>query len=217
VVSLLASAIPALEASKIRPNESSREGSFEGRYRRYHKWFSFAGIICIISGVTVSFMDHVYSPFEFPVLAYAGILFIISGFTFISPSFSQFLTSPRSFFNFATTGACNPPRLFIGTLGNISCNVFIQVSSMVDFGTTNTVISFWNNNKSNILNDGIYKTIPSKMFISDKTYCGNYIPLKASNVVHSFKIQKDNSHLLKIFFSHLFKIISNRFSNANEF
>jgi molecular chaperone DnaK (HSP70) len=65
----------------------------------------------------------------------------------------------------------------------------------IDFGTTNTVISFWNSNKPNILNDGIYKTIPSKIFISDKTYCGNYIPLKAVDIIHSFKIQKDNKPL----------------------
>ena len=36
-ISLLASAIPAFESSKIRPNESSREGSFEGRYRKYQR------------------------------------------------------------------------------------------------------------------------------------------------------------------------------------
>jgi putative ABC transport system permease protein len=85
LVSLVASIIPSYEASKIRPNESTREGSFEGRYRRYQKGVSFAGVLCIVSGSIVSYLDYCYTPFVFPLLAYAGILMIIIGFTFISP------------------------------------------------------------------------------------------------------------------------------------
>jgi putative ABC transport system permease protein len=85
LVSLLASAIPSFESSKIRPTESSREGSFEGKYRGYQKVFSMAGIFCISSGTVLSYLDYYYTPFEFPVLAYLGILFIIAGVTFISP------------------------------------------------------------------------------------------------------------------------------------
>ena len=33
----------------------------------------------------------------------------------------------------------------------------------IDFGTTNTIISYFNNNKSTPLLDGVYKTIPSKI------------------------------------------------------
>ena len=84
-VSLLASAVPSFESSKVRPNESSREGSFEGKYKRYQKVFSIAGVLCIFSGAAVSYLDYLYTPFEFPILAYLGILIIIAGFTFISP------------------------------------------------------------------------------------------------------------------------------------
>ncbi|MEW6213785.1 MAG: FtsX-like permease family protein, partial [Nitrospirota bacterium] len=84
-VSFLASAIPSIESSKIRPNESSKEGSLEGKYKRYQKFFSLAGVFCIVSGAILSYMDYRYTPFEFPFLAYMGILFIIVGFTFISP------------------------------------------------------------------------------------------------------------------------------------
>ncbi len=84
-ISLLASAVPSFEASKIRPNESSREGSFEGRYRRYQKIAAFAGILFILSGALVSYLDYRHMPFEFPFFAYGGILFVIAGFTFISP------------------------------------------------------------------------------------------------------------------------------------
>lgn len=84
-VSLLASAIPAYESSKIRPSESSREGSFEGKYRGYQKIFTIAGVFCVFCGATLSYIDYRYTPYEFPVLAYMGILLIIAGFTFISP------------------------------------------------------------------------------------------------------------------------------------
>jgi hypothetical protein len=68
-VSLLASAIPSYEASKIRPTESSREGSFENRYRRYQGIISLAGVLCISGGIAISYLDYRYTPFEFPVLA----------------------------------------------------------------------------------------------------------------------------------------------------
>lgn len=84
-VSFLASAIPSFESSRIRPNESSREGSFEGRFRQYQKYFSLSGILFVFSGGIISYLDYRYTPFAFPVLAYIGILFVIAGFTFISP------------------------------------------------------------------------------------------------------------------------------------
>ena len=84
-ISLLASAVPSFESSKIKPNESSREGSFEVRYRKYQKIAAFAGILLILSGCFMSYLDYRYMPFEFPFFAYGGILFIIAGFTFISP------------------------------------------------------------------------------------------------------------------------------------
>jgi putative ABC transport system permease protein len=84
-VSLLASFIPALEASKIRPNESSREGSFEDKYKKYQALFFSAGFLFVTTGIIISYIDYRSAPFEFPVLAYIGILFIIAGFTFFSP------------------------------------------------------------------------------------------------------------------------------------
>jgi molecular chaperone DnaK len=91
----------------------------------------------------------------------------------------------------------------------------------IDFGTSNTVISIFSNNKSNILTDGVFKTIPSKIGkSSEKFYCGNYIPISCQNVIHSFKITIGQNHefvldnvsyshldLLVIFFSHIKELI----------
>ncbi len=98
----------------------------------------------------------------------------------------------------------------------------------IDFGTTNTVITQFINNKAVVLIDGIFKTIPSKIAKSGgKFYCGNYIPVNCLNIIHSFKItiglsSDDNSKFFKfdnddqeythqdlliIFFKHLYEII----------
>jgi molecular chaperone DnaK len=90
----------------------------------------------------------------------------------------------------------------------------------IDFGTTNTVISVFENNAVKILNDGIFKTIPSKIgFMDNNIYCGNYIPINCTDIIHSFKISTDGyksySHtdLLIIFFKHLKSIIEVKYNN----
>jgi len=55
----------------------------------------------------------------------------------------------------------------------------------IDFGTTNTVITHFINNKAQILLDGIFKIIPSKIAKSNgKFYCGNYIPVNCFDIIH---------------------------------
>ena len=90
----------------------------------------------------------------------------------------------------------------------------------IDFGTTNTVISVFENNKVKILHDSIYHTIPSKIgFIDNNIYCGNYIPINCSNIIHSFKVtiisndmKYTHMDLLIIFFQHIKSIICNNLS-----
>ncbi len=89
-ISLAASAVPAYESSRIQPTESSREGSFESRYRRRRALFSCIGFIIIVAGMTLSYLDYRLMPFPFPFLAYAGILLIILGFTLVSPIYLSF-------------------------------------------------------------------------------------------------------------------------------
>jgi putative ABC transport system permease protein len=92
-VSFLASLMPALESAKVRPNESSKAGSFEKKHRRNQTLLSLIGLVSILFGGVLSFLDYVYVPNNFPYLAYAGILFFIFGFTFISPTFLALLLS----------------------------------------------------------------------------------------------------------------------------
>lgn len=103
LVSLAASIVPSYEASKIRPHETSREGSFEGRYRRYQTSVALAGISLVLLGLAVAFIDYRNPPFSFPLLAYTGILFVIGGFTLVAPLYLtlmlRILTGPTQFFS----------------------------------------------------------------------------------------------------------------------
>lgn len=89
----------------------------------------------------------------------------------------------------------------------------------IDFGSTNTVITYFSNNKPNILIDGVFKSIKSKIGIKDGLYsCGNYLSLNNDKVIHSFKTKigsEDLDNILLIFFDHLKKIIINKFPNYN--
>lgn len=95
----------------------------------------------------------------------------------------------------------------------------------IDFGTTNTVISYFENNKPNVLYDGVYRLIPSKIGFKDGNLSfGNYLSLNLDLLVHSFKINNDNviydnrvieyNELLILFFSHIKSIIYKKFNNV---
>jgi molecular chaperone DnaK len=84
----------------------------------------------------------------------------------------------------------------------------------IDFGTTNTVITHFINNKAEVISDGVFKMIPSRIgFYNEKIYCGNYIPINCLNIIHSFKLGPENLNLTQseiyvIFFKHLYDIIN---------
>jgi molecular chaperone DnaK len=89
----------------------------------------------------------------------------------------------------------------------------------IDFGSTNTVITYFANNKPNILLDGVFKSIKSKVGIKDGLYsCGNYLSLNNDKIIHSFKTRigsEDLDEILLVFFEHLKKLILNKFPNHN--
>jgi molecular chaperone DnaK len=94
----------------------------------------------------------------------------------------------------------------------------------IDFGTTNTVVTHFINNKAIVLCDSIFKTIPSKIAkLNGKIYCGNYIPVNCSDQIHSWKTtigsnlkykfncdeqEYSQMDLLIIFFNHIYELIT---------
>ncbi|HMK50416.1 MAG TPA: FtsX-like permease family protein [Thermodesulfovibrionales bacterium] len=179
LVSLCASLIPSFEASKIRPNESSREGSFEGRYRRYHKWLSLAGLFLVVAGIGIACFDYLYSPFSFPFLAYSGVLLLIAGFTFISPFYLSVVLKGMGW---------PAGKLFraIGriTLGDMKGNIYrysvalmsVAISSALIVALLTLIFSFRNS-----LKGWINKNITADVYIKPASCKANYcfFPLSA--------------------------------------
>lgn len=97
----------------------------------------------------------------------------------------------------------------------------------LDFGTTNTVISYYKKNPE-IFKDSIRDSIPSKIYFDNNIYCGNYIPIdldgNSKKILSNFKtkigtnfefyynklILKD-SDILTIFFNHLKELLEVKF------
>jgi putative ABC transport system permease protein len=172
LVSLLASAIPSFESSKIRPNESSREGSFEGKYRGYQKYFFLGGVFLIFSGVILSYLDYIYTPFEFPILAYLGILLIIAGFTFVSPFYLSIILriiKKPSEMIFRAIGKI--------TLGDMKGNIYrfsvalmsVAISSALIIALFTLIFSFRNS-----LQGWINKYITADVYIKPASCKSNY-------------------------------------------
>jgi putative ABC transport system permease protein len=171
-ISLLASAVPSFESSKIRPNESSREGSFEGRYRKYQKIVAFAGVLLVFSGCFMSYLDYRYMPFEFPFVAYGGILLIIAGFTFFSPFYLGVIlrimkrTVERAF------GAIG--KITLGDMkGNISrfsvALMSVAISSALIIAILTLIFSLRGS-----LEGWIHKNITSDVYIKPESCKANY-------------------------------------------
>ena len=100
----------------------------------------------------------------------------------------------------------------------------------IDFGTTNTVISYYDNG-TKIFNDSIYKLIPTKIHFGENIACGNYIPLtnseKNDKILSNFKTKIgsnfetifnnekiDEFNILFIFFNHIKNILDIKFKKG---
>jgi putative ABC transport system permease protein len=87
VASFLASLVPALESANVRPNESSREGTFEKAYKSRQITFSIIGVFFILCGGVITYADYRNVPLNFPWLSYAGIVLLILGCTLNAPAY----------------------------------------------------------------------------------------------------------------------------------
>jgi putative ABC transport system permease protein len=172
LVSLIASAVPAFESSRIRPNESMREGSFEGRYKRRLKTSLTLGPICLIAGMFASYMDYRSMPFEFPFLAYCGIVLIIAGFTFLCPSFlTAVLKAGKGIFErtFRGTGRI--------TAGDMAGNIYrfsvavmsVAVSAALVIALFTLIFSFRNS-----LKEWIHRNISADAYIKPASCTSNF-------------------------------------------
>jgi putative ABC transport system permease protein len=187
LVSLIASAVPAFESSRIRPNESMREGSFEGRYRQHLRTSLVLGPLCLIAGIFASYIDYHSMPFEFPFLAYSGIILIIAGFTFLCPSYlSVLLRAARRIFErtFRGTGRI--------TAGDMAGNIYrfsvavmsVAISGALIIALFTLIFSFRNS-----LKEWIHRNIAADAYIKPASCTSNFcffpLPGEVLKVVES--------------------------------
>ncbi len=172
IVSLIASAAPSFEAARIRPNESAREGTFEGGNRRRRKAYALVGLVLIASGCALSYVDYHSMPYDFPFLAYAGILFIIFGFTLLSPLYLSIMLSGLRIpveKIFASAGVI--------TVGDIKGSVYrfsvalmsVAISSALIFALLTLIFSFRNS-----LKGWINKNIAADVYVKPASCRSNF-------------------------------------------
>ena len=106
-VSFLASIVPALQSANVKPNESSREGTFEIFYKGRQRLLSSAGVLSILCGAAITYMDYRYALFNFPWLSYGGIVLLILGCTLIAPAYlgASLEAAPKSIYRLLSAGA----------------------------------------------------------------------------------------------------------------
>ena len=91
----------------------------------------------------------------------------------------------------------------------------------IDFGTSNSVISYFKNGPQ-ILKDGINTMIPTKVYLGEKMYFGNNIPmsiLQSSNklLYENFKsnitndVSSEYNNIIYLYFKYLYNLIKLKF------
>jgi putative ABC transport system permease protein len=181
LISFLASVIPAYEATKIRPAETSREGSFERRYQDKYKFVALSGMILVISGLGLATYEYFYTPFEFPFLSYIGVLLLLIGFTFLTPLFLQLFI-----YIFKKPITKLFKSIGIITLGDIEGNIYrfsvavmsIAISTALIFSMVVLIFSFRNSLKT-----WLDKSLTADIYIKPASCISNFCFYPLSNSV----------------------------------
>ncbi len=180
-VSFIASIIPAYEATKIKPAETSREGSFETRYKDKYKFVAVAGFLLIVMGLSLSTYEYFKTPFEFPFLSYIGVLFLLIGFTCLTPLFLKMFI-----FVFNRTIAKIFKSIGIITLGDIEGNIYrfsvavmsIAISTALILSMVVLIFSFRNSLKT-----WLDKSLTADIYIKPASCLSNFCYYPLSNEV----------------------------------
>lgn len=80
LIALLSSIIPSIEATKVKPVETVRRGTFELKFKRYYLFWFFTGLFFVLAGVVISYIDYHYNFYIYPYLSYLGVFLILIGF-----------------------------------------------------------------------------------------------------------------------------------------
>jgi len=151
-ISLMAAILPAVEASKVKPTETVREGTFELRYRKFYKSAFALGIILVATGICFSLIDYFLKIFDQPVFSYAGVLFILAGFAAGAPYYlEKFLQKSQNVFKkiFRAPGIISSADIYSSlyrfsiALISVTVSTALIISMMVLINSFETSLKNW--------------------------------------------------------------------------
>ncbi|WP_273265481.1 ABC transporter permease [Flexistipes sinusarabici] len=157
-ISLIAAVLPAIEASRVKPTETVREGTFELRYRKFYKKAFILGIILITVGICFSLADYYLKIFDQPFFSYAGVLLILVGFAAGSPYYlEKFLQKSQDLLKkiFRAPGTISSADVYSSlyrfsiALISVTVSTALIISMMVLINSFETSLKHWINKNLN--------------------------------------------------------------------
>lgn len=157
-ISLIAAVLPAIEATRVKPTETVREGTFELRYRKFYKKAFILGIILVVAGICFSLADYFLKIFNQPFFSYAGILLVLTGFAAGSPYYlEKFLQKGQNLLKkiFRAPGTISSADIYSSlyrfsiALISVTISTALIISMMVLINSFETSLKNWINKNLN--------------------------------------------------------------------
>jgi len=185
-ISLIAAVLPAVEATRVKPTETVREGTFELRYRKFYKKAFILGIILVTAGICFSLADYFLKIFDQPFFSYAGILLVLAGFAAGSPYYlEKFLQKGQNLLKkiFRAPGTISSADIYSSlyrfsiALISVTISTALIISMMVLINSFETSLKNW-----------INKNLNADIFIKSSSCSSNFCfePID-SNVLSKIK------------------------------
>jgi len=185
-ISLIAAVLPAVEATRVKPTETVREGTFELRYRKFYKQAFILGIILVVAGICFSLADYFLKIFNQPFFSYAGILLVLAGFAAGSPYYlEKFLQKGQNLLKkiFRAPGTISSADIYSSlyrfsiALISVTISTALIISMMVLINSFETSLKNW-----------INKNLNADIFIKSSSCSSNFCfePID-SNVLSKIK------------------------------
>jgi len=185
-ISLIAAVLPAVEATRVKPTETVREGTFELRYLKFYKQAFILGIILVVAGICFSLADYFLKIFNQPFFSYAGILLVLAGFAAGSPYYlEKFLQKGQNLLKkiFRAPGTISSADIYSSlyrfsiALISVTISTALIISMMVLINSFETSLKNW-----------INKNLNADIFIKSSSCSSNFCfePID-SNVLSKIK------------------------------
>ena len=170
--SIIASLIPAYEASKVNPVSATIPNMAEIKFANLYNLSFICGLCLISLGIFIALYEYFLHPFDLPFFSYIGVFLIIFGFTFVTPlclkCFLTFIDKPmKSYFPLIGNIALNDIK---GSLHRFSIALIsVMISSALIISFFVLIYSF-----KQSLTEWIDKNLKFDVFIKPSSCSSNF-------------------------------------------